>query len=80
LVWRLAQIVLEAAVQGCLFLFLPPFEDYFPPTEVDIGRRHIPDPFVTAPMVQDSMNFAMAARRASGLVNTRRFTRALSVP
>jgi hypothetical protein len=51
LIWRLAQIVLEPAIQGCLFVLLPPFKDFFPPPAVDIGGRHVSDPFVMAPMV-----------------------------
>ena len=46
LIGHLAQIVPKPAIQGCLLLFLPPFENFFPSTAVDIGRRHISDPFV----------------------------------
>jgi hypothetical protein len=46
-----AQIVPEAVLQGCLFLLLPPLENFFPSTVVHIRRRHIADPFAIAPVV-----------------------------
>jgi hypothetical protein len=41
LVRRLAQIVLESAVQGFLFLLLSPLENLFPSAEVDIGQHFL---------------------------------------
>ena len=54
LIWRLAQIVPEATVEGDLLLFLPPLENFFPSAVVGIRRRDVPDPFVVAPMVVET--------------------------
>lgn len=50
MVCRLAQIVLEPAVQGFLFLLLPPLENFSPSAVVDVRGRDVADPFVIAPV------------------------------
>jgi hypothetical protein len=46
----MAQIVVEPAIEGYLFLLLP-LEDPFPPREVNIGGCYIADPFMLAPII-----------------------------
>ena len=47
---RLAQIILEAPIQGCLFLFLPLPEGFFSSTEANLRWRHVVDPFMVTPV------------------------------
>jgi len=44
-------IVMESAADRSPFLFLPPLEDFFSSTVVDIGRRDVSDSFVVALVV-----------------------------
>jgi hypothetical protein len=47
---HLAQVVVEPAIGGYLFLLLP-LEDPFPRREVNIGGWYIADPFMLTPII-----------------------------
>jgi len=72
-------IVMESAADRSPFLLLPPFQDLFSSAEVKIRWRHVAPPFVAPAVVVRLDELRHGRSQSLRLVNTSRFSRALSV-